>query len=125
MSKRVANQKSPKTNYEKLEIQEYLLDGNKNTKLSNLIFKARGKSFQDKTRKKWKYKDTICVGCTLEIETEDELLKCHGFAHKSELSDATIKYEMVIENSVEKMIEVAEEIRKRLKVRQKLLDEPG
>ena len=39
-------------NYEKLEIQEYLLDGNKNTKLSKLIFKARGKSLEIKTPKK-------------------------------------------------------------------------
>ena len=112
-------------NYEKLEIQEYLLDGNKNTKLSKLIFKARGKSLEIKTHKKWKYEDTICVGCKFEIETEDELLTCDGFADKSELSDANINYEMVFENSVEKMIKVAKEIRKRLKARQKLLDEPG
>ena len=61
----------------------------------------------------------------MEIETEDELLKCDGLADKSELTDAAINYEMVFENSVEKMIKVAKEIRKRLKVRQKLLDEPG
>ena len=112
-------------NYEKLEIQEYLLDGNKNTTLSKLIFKARGKSLEIKTHKKWKYEDTKCVGCKLEIETEDELLNCDGFADTSELSDANINYEMVFENSVENMIKVAKEIRKRLKVRQKLLDEPG
>ena len=53
----------------------------------------------------------------MEIETEDELLNCDGFADKSELSDANINYEMVFENSVEKMIKVAKEIRKRLKVR--------
>ena len=53
------------------------------------------------------------------------MLKCDGLADKSELTDAAINYEMVFENSVEKMIKVAKEIRKRLKVRQKLLDEPG
>ena len=38
-------------NYEKLEIQEYLLDGNKNTKLSKLILKAKGNSLDIKTHK--------------------------------------------------------------------------
>ena len=56
----------------------------------------------------------------MEIETEDELLKCDGLADKSELTDAAINYEMVFENSVEKMIKVAKEIRRRLKVRNKI-----
>jgi hypothetical protein len=38
--------------YDRLEMQEYLLEGNRNTKLSKLIFKARGKNLEIKSHKK-------------------------------------------------------------------------
>ena len=60
--------------YKKLEIQEYLMDGNQNTEISKLIFKARGKNLDIKEHKKWKYKDNLCIGCNTRIETEEELL---------------------------------------------------
>ena len=50
-------------NYDKLEIQEYLMEGNRNTVLSKIIFKARGRNLDIKEHKKWKYDDDICVGC--------------------------------------------------------------
>ena len=62
--------------YSKLEIQEYLVVGNKNTEISKLLFKARGKSLDIKTHKKWKYDDDICVGCGVQKETETEILAC-------------------------------------------------
>ena len=38
--------------YSKLELQEYLLDVNKNTEISKRIYKARGKNLDIKTHKK-------------------------------------------------------------------------
>ena len=49
-------------NYENLEMQEYLNDGNRNTRISKLIFKARGRNLNIKMHKKWNYSDAICVG---------------------------------------------------------------
>ena len=47
-------------NYEKLEMEDYLLDGNKNTRTSKFIFKARSKTLDIKMQRGWKYKDKIC-----------------------------------------------------------------
>ena len=72
--------------YSKLELQ----DGNKNTKISKLIYKARGKNLDIKTHKKWKYKDNLCIGCNIRIETEDELLSCPGFSEQGEATTEEI-----------------------------------
>ena len=45
--------------YSKLEMQEYLLCGDRNTSISKFIFKARGCNLDIKTQKKWKYDDNI------------------------------------------------------------------
>ena len=60
-------------------MQEYLVEGSKNPKISRLIFKARGRNLEIKTHKKWRYEDEICVGCGENIESEDELLHCKIF----------------------------------------------
>ena len=62
--------------YSSLKMQEYLLEGNKNTYISRLIFKARGRNLDIKTHKKWKYDDDLCVGCGKNVESEEELITC-------------------------------------------------
>ena len=90
--------------YSKLELQEYLLDGNKNTEISKLIYKARGKNLDINTHKKWKYNDNLFIGCNVRIETEDKVLSCPGLSEQCE--------------------EITEEKkRKRLKRREQLLEE--
>ena len=63
--------------YKKLEIQEYLMDGNKNSEISKLIFKARGKNLDIKEHKKWKYEDNLCIGCN--TRTSRAALKCSAW----------------------------------------------
>jgi hypothetical protein len=109
--------------YSKLELQEYLLDGNKNTEISKLIYKARGKNLDIKTHKKWKYKDNLCIGCNIRIETEDELLSCPGFSEKGEETTEELNFSVVFGGSVQDMINVANRLRRRLKRREKLLEE--
>ena len=73
-----------------MEIQEYLLEGNENTELtevSKLIYKCRGKTLDIKTHKSWKYEDKLCVGCNTNVETETELLSCDGFGNEEEDQD--------------------------------------
>ena len=62
--------------YDKLEIQEYMTEGSRNKEIAKVIYKARGKSLDIKTHKKWKYNDLQCFGCGQEIETVDEILTC-------------------------------------------------
>ena len=106
-------------------MQEYLVEGSKNPKISRLIFKARGRNLEIKTHKKWRYEDEICVGCGKNIESEDELLLCTGFSEKNETLSDKYAYSWFFGDSVEKMIHVAKEIESRLKIRKKILDDPG
>lgn len=108
--------------YKQLGIQEYLLEGNFNTELSKVIFKMRGKTLEIKDHKKWKYDDNLCVGCSTNIETENELLSCPGYCEKDEKIDENLSYNVVFGDSVTEMVRVAKEIRKRLKVREKLME---
>ena len=108
--------------YKELCIQEYLLEGNMNTEISKLIYKMRGKTLDIKEHKKWKNDDNLCVGCDKNVETENELLSCPGFCEENETKRDKISYSVVFGDSVGDMVRVAKEIRKRLKVREKILD---
>ena len=94
--KKISNMK-----YVRLEMQEYLLEGNRNTKLSKLIFKARGRNLEIKTHKKWRYSDDRCVGCGENVETEEELLACTGFSDNSEGQVEIASYSWLFSDSVE------------------------
>ena len=102
-------------------MKEYLLEGNKNTTISKLIFKARGMTLEIKTHKKWLFEDNICVGCGTNIETESEILSCEGLQEDQNFGEP-VSYSMFFGDSVNNMIKVAKHLQKRLKVRQKMLD---
>ena len=117
------NGKVPKIScikYEKLELQEYLHEENKNTKISQFIFKARCKTLEIKTHKKWKFEDKICTGCKLREETGDEVLSCEGFGET--LLENQPKYEWFYSNEVQKMIDCAKVMIQKLKKREKLIE---
>ena len=97
-------------NYENLEMQLYLNDGNRNHRISKLIFKARGRNLNTKMHKKWKYSDVICV---INDETENELLLCAWFGDKNENEELTCSW--LFDSSVTKLVNVAIEHEKRLK----------
>ena len=44
--------------YDDLQMQGYLVDGNRNTKISKFIFKVRSMTLNLKTQKSWKYSDS-------------------------------------------------------------------
>jgi hypothetical protein len=109
--------------YGKLATQEYLLEGNKNTELSRLIFKARGRNLDIKEHKKWKYEDIYCVGCKTRIESEQELIDCPELKVENN-EEEKVLYSQVFGNNVCEMVKVAQVIQNRLKVREKLLEDP-
>ena len=82
----------------------------------------RGKTLEIKEHKKWKYENVICVGCGKNIETEKELLECPGFCEGVDTSMEKLPYSVVFGGKVSDMVRVAKEVRKRLKVREKILE---
>ena len=105
--------------YDKLEIQEYLLCGDRDMNISRLIFKARGLTLDIKTQKKWKYSDRLCSGCTLNDESGDEILFCKSFGENIQ----KISYSWFYRESVSDQILVAQIMMKKLKAREKLREE--
>ena len=107
--------------YDELKIQEYLLDGNKNIEISKFVFKARSKCLDIKTHKKWKYKNIICFGYNSENETGDEILNCIGYSD-GKLCEK-MQYSTFFDGTSREMGIVAKEMKKRLKVREKIIEE--
>ena len=105
--------------YSKLDIQEYLLNGDRNVNVSKCIFKGRSKTLDIKVQKKWRYEDIKCSGCRINDETGDEMLNCKSFGE----NDSEMPYDWFYSDSVEQQISVAKTMMKKLKMRQKLREE--
>ena len=82
--------------------------------IAKVIYKARGKSLDIKTHKKWKYNDLQCFGCGQEIETVDKILTCRGLG-KNENDVKTKSNECFFGTNVKNMIETAVELKQRMK----------
>ena len=82
--------------YSRLEMQEYLLDGDRDARVSKMIFKARGRTLDIKLHKKWKYSDTLCTGCQVNEESGEEILRCDNLGENVE----KISYEWFIVHCV-------------------------
>ena len=106
--------------YKSLEMQEYLLGGNKNIDVSRFIFKARSKTLDIKMQKKWKYEDKLCSGCKVREETGEEILSCWYFGKEENVKPIT--YGMFYCESISDMILVAKCMMERLKRRKAILD---
>ena len=106
--------------YTNLEIQEYLLDGNQNTKMSKLIFKARSKTLDIKTQKCWKYEDKICIGCQDRVETGEEVLTCVGLGGQNVTKP--VEYDWFYSEDVNRIRDVAKVLNEKLKIRNKKIE---
>jgi hypothetical protein len=105
--------------YSELKMQEYLADGDRNTNISKLIFKARGKILDIKLHKKWKYDDKTCSGCKINEESGEEILLCDSFGENSE----NVPYSWFYSSSVEEQVCVGKVMMKKLKNRKKIREE--
>ena len=81
---KISQKKTSDIKYSKLEMKTYLADGDRNTKLTKLVFKARGKTLDIKLQKKWKYDDKLCSGCKVNEESGEEILLCTSFGENTE-----------------------------------------
>ena len=77
----------------------------------------RGKTLDIKEHKKWKYDNNPCIGCDT-----NELLTCSGFCEGNESNSDNISYSLVFGDSLSVMVRVAKDVRKRLKVKDKILE---
>ena len=102
--------------YEDFKMQDYF--SGRSVEVSRTIFRARGKCLQIKMQQKWRFKDTLCVGCKVREETGEEILECEKFG-KNELG---LDYKMFFENQ-EKQILVGKEMEKRMRQRKKMLED--
>ena len=101
--------------YSKLEIQEYLIHGDRNPKVSKLIYQARGQILDIKMQKKWKFDDKLCSGCNLKEESGQEILDCKNLGGNTE----NLSYNMFFSEQ----LAVGNSLMKKLKMREKLREE--
>lgn len=117
-AQKVKQNKIEDISYSKLEMQTYLLDGDRDTRLAKLIFKARGQTLDLKMQKRWKYGDTLCSGCRKNEETGEEIFECKSFGENSE----KITYNWFFKEYSKQVI-AAKVLTKKLKLRDKIREE--
>ena len=78
--------------YNQLKMQDYLVEGDRNIKVSKTIYKARGMTLDIKMQKKWKYDDMKCEGCQEHFESGEEILKCDKLGNNEYKADYTWFY---------------------------------
>ena len=115
---KISQKKISDIKYLKLEMQPYLADGDRNTKLSKLVFKARGMTLDIKLQKRWKYDDILCSGCAVNEESGEEIFSCSSYGENTE----NISYSWFYRDC-NKQISAAKLLMKKLKIREKIREE--
>ena len=105
--------------YSKLEMQEYLVDGDRQTNVSKMIYKARGRTLDIKLHQKWKYSDTLCSGCQVNEESGEEILRCESFGE----NEQKISYSWFYSSLVSEQISAGKVMMKKLKAKDKIVEE--
>ena len=93
-------------------MQAYLADGDRDNRVSRLIFKARGKTLDIKMQKRWKYDDTLCTGCENKEETGQEILMCDKLSENPE----NIPYSWFYKELVKDQVSAAKSLNEKVKI---------
>jgi hypothetical protein len=104
--------------YAKLEIQEYLLRGDRSVSVPKFIFKARSKTLDLKIQKKWKYEDLLCSGCHENEESGEEIFSCKYFGENEE----KITYTWFYSGKLDEQVSAAKVMMRKMKIRKSLRD---
>ena len=107
--------------YSGLEMQEYLMDGDVNVDVSKFILKARSKTLDIKSQRKWKYQDNSCIGCKVREETGDEILSCWYYGEDK--WKKPIYYDMFFGDKASDMKIVGRIMMEKLKRRKEIIDD--
>ena len=103
----------------KLEMEEYLLDCDRNVKVPKFIFKARSKTVDIKVQKSWKYDDKLCSGCKQKEESGNEILFCKSYGENVK----NITYSWFYSENVQDQVSAAKLMMEKLKVRKRIREE--
>ena len=99
-----------------LRMSEYIFE-NKNTKISQVIFSIRSKTFDIKVWRPWKYSNDLCVKCEKYQETMEHFVTCVEYGKEIEIG-----WKDILEEDTEKQIAIAQFIDVRYNVRKKILE---
>ena len=105
--------------YSKLEMQEYLFNGDRNIIVSRTIYRARGRTLNIKLHKRWKYDDTLCSGCLVNEESGEEILRCTFLGENIE----KISYSWFYSKLVSEQISAGKIMMKKLKTKDQIVEE--
>ena len=104
--------------YKDLKMQDYLSEGDRKIAISKIIYKARGKIFDIKLQKRWKYDDLQCEGCQQNIESGEEILKCENLGS----NEKGAEYDWFYSDLLTKQIDAGRVMLKNLNKRKQLRD---
>ena len=122
LSEKVKQSKIADIEYKNLEIQEYLSSGCCNVKLAKLIFKARSKTLDIKTQRKWKYTDILCSGCRIDEESGQEILSCKVLSDKNMTRYDTVMYSDFYSDNIDDIVQTGKILQNNLKRRNEILE---
>ena len=91
-------------------------------KLAKLIFKARSKTLDIKTQRKWKYTDILCSGCMIEEESGQEILLCKALNDKNMTRKDTVMYSDFYSENIYDIVKTGKILQKNLKRRNEILE---
>ena len=106
--------------YSGLELQKYLMDGDANVDVSKLILKARSKTLDIKSQRKWAYEDTSCSGCKVMEETGAEILSCWYFG--DDKGEKPAFYDMFYSEKASDIKMVGRRLMEKLRRRKEVID---
>ena len=114
--------KASNIEYSDLGLQEYFIGGHCNKNLSRIIFKARSHTLDIKTQQKWKYADSICIGCKIQVEMGEEILLCDKLNNDNRLAAIPVTYNWFYRKSVSDIVKAGKILENGMKLRQQILE---
>ena len=110
-------EKTKHINFEELKLSDYLMN-NRNTTLSKIIFSVRSQTFDIKAWQPWKYYDNLCVLCYVKEENMDHFMSCESYRNIEPVNN----WKNIFGNEPDEQFRIAENVRKRLKIRNKNIE---
>jgi hypothetical protein len=104
--------------FKELRLSNYLED-NRNNSLSKIIFSVRSRTLDIKSLQPWKYYDNLCVLCEKKSETIQHFMSCNAYTNVEIETD----WKSIFEDNPETQFRVAENIRKRLRIRKRKIQD--
>ena len=77
-----------------------MAEGDRNSLVSKVIYKARGQVLDIKVQKRWKYDDWNCEGSQENLETGEEIMKCGKFGKNESQAEYSWFYSELVSKQI-------------------------